>query len=71
MIRNLFLKRALSFLNTPLANIMPLPRDIAPPIHRGMTLLDRSKFTTTLTCLAARIDERKVGELTKDSLLKK
>ncbi|KDE03188.1 hypothetical protein MVLG_06308 [Microbotryum lychnidis-dioicae p1A1 Lamole] len=49
-------------------------REVAPPIHRGMTELDRSRFSTRLRFVAAKIPANETGRfrdgVAKSSLLR-
>jgi hypothetical protein len=46
-------------------------KEIPPPIHRGMTKLDRDAFKAKLKCLAVRVDEKSVGALSKNKVVQR
>jgi hypothetical protein len=46
-------------------------KEIPPPIHRGMTQLDRDAFKAKVKCLAVRVDEKSVGTLSKNKVVQR
>ncbi|KAJ9114373.1 hypothetical protein QFC20_001516 [Naganishia adeliensis] len=44
-------------------------REVPPPIHRGMTKLDRDAFQAKVKCLAVRVDEKSIGALSKNKVV--
>lgn len=46
-------------------------REVPPPIHRGMTKLDRDAFKAKVKCLAVRVDEKSIGALSKNKVVQR
>ena len=46
-------------------------KEIPPPVHRGMTKLDRDAFKAKVKCLAVRVDEKSVGALSKNKVVQR
>ena len=53
----------------PLARQMSL--NLTPPIHRGMTVLDRAAFSKSIRLLGARVPAARTGPLLKADPLRK
>lgn len=46
-------------------------REVPPPIHRGITKLDRDAFQAKVKCLAVRVDEKSIGALSKNKVVQR
>jgi hypothetical protein len=46
-------------------------REVPPPVHRGMTKLDRDAFKAQVKCLAVRVDEKSIGALSKNKVVQR